>query len=113
MLHNFLEDLANENIVKVAGSYARGEQTKNSDIDFLIKTPRHCILYQDRNENIDKLLRLLNKYGINWNSTRNSYISTIGEENVIETEMEFYEGFYHNKNKLKEVVIQGVRFKTF
>ena len=107
-----LQQLADSNKVLVTGSWARGEQNEDSDIDFLIKTPRHCVIYGDRNENIDFIIKLLDDNGIKWNSTRNCYISTVGEGNNLEREIEFYDGFHRNKNKLKEVEVMGVVFKT-
>ena len=112
-MKQLLEELADSNKVLVAGSYARGEQTENSDLDFLVRTPKNCILYGRRNENIDFVIELLERYKINWESTRNGYISTIGSINNIPIQLEFYDGFYRNKNKLPEVEIMGVKFKTF
>lgn len=111
-MKHILQQLADSNRVLVAGSYARGEQNENSDIDFLIKTPRHCVIYGDRNENIDWVIKFLDDNNIRWNSTRNCYISTIGEDNNLEVQMEFYDGFYRNRKKLKTVDIMGMTFKT-
>ena len=111
-MKKFLKELAQSNKVLIAGSFVRGEQTEDSDIDFFIKTPRHCIIYGDRNENIDFIIALLKKHEINWNSTRTSYISTIGSKNDLPIEMEFYDNFPRNKNRLLEVEIMGVKFKT-
>jgi len=114
MFEQFLLELANDGHFKVAGSYARGEQTSNSDIDFQVATPSECIMYSDRiNTNILFLKQLLKKYNIKWNSTRNDYISTIGEQNAIPVPLEFYTDFHRNKNRIKEgVIISGVIFKT-
>lgn len=112
-MKNILQELADSNKVLVAGSYARGEQTDNSDIDFLIRTPRECIIYGTKNPNTRWIIDLLEKHSISWNSTRNDYISTIGENNRLPIQMEFYDGFYRNKNKLPEVEIMGVKFKTY
>ena len=109
----FLEELADNSNFLVSGSYACGEQTKDSDIDFQIKTPRESVIYGVRNKNIDFLINLLDKYKIKWNSTRNSYISTISEKNNIPIQLEFYDNFYRNKNKFSQVEISGVKFKTY
>src|SRR3990167_4550675 len=95
-----LQELAKSNKVFVAGSFSRGEQTPESDIDFQIKTPKECVLYGGRNPNMVWLIELLDKHGIKWNSTRSGYISTIGENNGLEREIEFYDDFCRNKKKL-------------
>ena len=111
-MEELLQELAKSNKVLVAGSWARGEQNENSDLDFFVKTPKHCILFGDRNENIDWIITLLKKYNVTWNSSRTSYISTIGEKNNLPIQLEFYEGFFKNKNRLKEVEIKKIKFKT-
>ncbi len=111
-INKFLDELQKSNAVLVAGSYARGEETESSDIDFQIKTPKECIIYGIRNPNLDFIIGLLKKYGIKWNSTRTGYISTIGQTNDIPTQMEFYDYFHRNKNRQKSVSIMGVQFRT-
>jgi predicted nucleotidyltransferase len=109
----FLEALAKSGIAKITGSYARNEQTATSDIDFQVTTPRSCVLYGGRNENITKVIELLERHGIAWNSTRTGYISTIGEKNNIEIEMEFYDCFERSRVKVPEVTIMNATFKTY
>ena len=111
-MKKLFEDLATSKIVLIAGSYARGEQTPDSDIDFYIKTPKETRLYGIRNKNIDIVLDILKKHNIAWTSTRNSYISTIGTKNALPIQIEFYDEFYRNAKKLPEVEIMGVKFKT-
>jgi len=112
-MEKLLKELSESGRVLVAGSYARGEQREGSDIDFLVKTPRECTVYGVRNSNIEWVIKLLEKHFIDWNSTRTCYISTIGANNKLQIEMEFYDGFHRNKNKLPEVEIMGVKFKTW
>ena len=111
-MKKLLQELADSGKVLVSGSYAMGTQTNESDIDFFVKIPKECVLYGGLNSNIAWIIQLLEKYGIKWNSTRTSYLSTIGEENDIPIQIEFYDGFYRNKKKLPEVIIEGVTFKT-
>jgi predicted nucleotidyltransferase len=113
MFKELLKELSESNKVLVTGSYARGEQTECSDIDFQIRTPKECILYGSRNKNIDYIIELLDRNDIKWNSTRNGYISTVGEENGAITPLEFYDDFHRSKNKLQEVEILGIKFKTY
>ena len=112
-MEELLKELAESNKVLVAGSYARGKQHEGSDIDFQVRTPKHCIIYGGRNENIDFVINLLEKYKINWESTRNGYISTIGSENDIPIQMEFYTDFHRNRDRIPEVEIMGIKFKTY
>ena len=108
-----LTDLASSGLVLVAGSWARGQQHEGSDIDFYIKVPRRYILYGGRNENVEKVIELLRRHGVRINSTRTGYLSTIGETgNDLKREMEFYDDFSRNKNRLPSVEIMGVNFKT-
>ena len=112
-MKKLLQELSNSNKVKVAGSYATGKQTEFSDIDFQVKTPKECILYGERNKNMDFIKQLLKKYMVRWKSTRTGYITTIGVNNNISLQMEFYDCFHRNKNKLDSVTILGVNFKTY
>lgn len=59
----FLEELAKLNIVKVCGSFARGEQNVNSDIDFQIKDSPKDNMYNDPNRYVEQVKKLLDKYG--------------------------------------------------
>ncbi len=112
----FLEELAKLKIVKVAGSFARGEQNVDSDIDFQIKDSPKDNMYNDPNRNVVAIKKLLNDFGYKWESTRNEYMTTNqiprDENSFLLWHMEFYTGFYPNKNKLKEVEILGTKFKT-
>ena len=112
-MKTILQKLADSGLVKVAGSYATGNQTENSDIDFQVKVPKETVLYNARNHNMQFIVEILEGFGIKWNSTRTGYISTIGEDNNLEIEMEFYDDFHRNKDRLKTVEIMGVEFKTW
>jgi len=59
----FLKELAELKIVKVCGSFARGEQNVNSDIDFKIKDSPKDDMYGDKNRYVEKVKELLDKYG--------------------------------------------------
>lgn len=113
----FLKELAELKIVKVCGSFARGEQNVNSDIDFKIKDSPKDDMYGDKNRYVEKVKELLDKYGYRWESTRPSYMTTNeiprSENNYLLFHMEFSTDFYKNKNKLKEVEILGGKFKTW
>lgn len=114
-MKDLLEKLADSERVLVAGSYARGQQTDASDIDFQIKTPMSCVMYGERNPNVAWVINLLNEHGIKFNSTRTGYLSTIGEDNPnLPIELEFYDDFHRNKDKpFPCVEIMGVNFKIY
>ena len=117
MQQDFLKELAELKIVKVAGSYARGEATTLSDIDFQIKASKQDDMYNEPNRNVVTIKKLLAKYNYKWESTRNGYMSTNSiprnENNDLLIHMEFYEYFYRNKNKLPKVEILCVEFDTW
>lgn len=113
---HFLEELAKLDIVRIAGSYARGEQNIDSDIDFQIKDSPTDNMYNKPNRYVEQIKKLLDKFGYKWESTRNEYMNTNqiprDDNSYLLYHMEFYTGFWKNKNKLKEVEILGVKFKT-
>jgi predicted nucleotidyltransferase len=110
---SLLQELANSNKVLVTGSYAKGNQTECSDIDFKVRIPQATIIYDENNKNLEWIKELLAKYSIKWHSTEVGYITTVKEENGPIIPMEFYEYFDKVKNKLPEVEIMRVKFKTY
>jgi predicted nucleotidyltransferase len=58
----FLNELAELGIVKICGSFARGEQNVDSDIDFKIKESREDNIYNEPNRYIEQVKQLLDKY---------------------------------------------------
>lgn len=113
----FLEELSKLNIVRICGSFARGEQNVDSDIDFKIKDSPKDEMYGDKNRYVEKVKELLAKYNYQWKSTRPGYMTTNSiprdDNNYLLLHMEFSPDFYQNKNKLKEVEILGSKFKTW
>ena len=81
--------------------------------DFQVKTPQACVTYGTKNPNLAWLMDLLLRYGICWTSTRPAYITTIGVPNTLPQELEFYDGFDKSPQKLPQVMIEGVPFKTY
>jgi len=110
---SLLKELSNSNKVLITGSYAKGEQNENSDIDFKVKIPKETIIYNENNKNLEWIKELLAKYSIKWHSTNIGYITTVNEDNDLIIPMEFYEYFNRVKNKLSKVEIMGVNFKTY
>ena len=109
-MKNLIEELYKSKLVKVTGSYADGTQHNDSDIDFFVKEDKEFVEYEDRN--IIKLISILNKFKIKWNSNLPNTISTIGSKNDLEKELEFSNIYRKRKNKLKRVNIYGFEFMT-
>ena len=106
-----LEELKNTGIVKITGSYADGTQTEYSDVDFYIFPDKPDTQFLERR--MLKIIVILNKHNIQWNSTRCGYISTIHSKNKgLPIELEFSDAFDKRKNKLNEVELFGINFKT-
>uniref|UniRef100_A0A6M3IML5 Putative nucleotidyltransferases domain-containing protein n=1 Tax=viral metagenome TaxID=1070528 RepID=A0A6M3IML5_9ZZZZ len=111
MKKEIIETLNKTGLLKITGSYADGTNTENSDIDFYVKPDEIDTPFTERN--MLKIIKVLSDFHIKWNSTRVGYISTIKSNNSLPIEMEFADCFFPRKNKLKEVEIEGVKFKTF
>ena len=108
---DFLNELKDSKLIKVTGSFADKTNNINSDIDFYVKQDSPDTLYSDRN--ILKIINILNKYNIKFDSSVTGYIYTHKMYgNCLPIEIEFSDLFYHRKNRLKEVEIFGVKFKT-
>jgi predicted nucleotidyltransferase len=105
-----LQKLSESKLVKITGSYADETQTAQSDIDFYVKPDKADTPFTERN--MLKIIKILSDFGIKWNSTRVGYISTIKSDNNLPIELEFADCFYPRKNRLKEVEIMGIKFKT-
>ncbi len=110
-LKPILEDLLATKVVKVTGSFADGTQTDESDIDFKVK--------EDHPEarigtNIQKVMEVCERNGIKCRSTESGYIFThrTSGNGHLSRQMEFSDRFIPRPNRLKEVEIEGVVFKT-
>jgi len=110
-MEKLLQKLADTKIVKVTGSFADNTQNENSDIDFYVLPDKPDTEFLHRR--MLKIIKILNKHNIKWNSNFVGYISTINEDNNLPIELEFSHNFKPRKNKLKEVKIMGVAFKTY
>jgi predicted nucleotidyltransferase len=89
-------------IVRLSGSFARGEQHAESDLDFAIKEESPVAKVR----NIDKIKTLLAKYNLKWKSCMTDTIST---ENLSPM-LEFSIHFPRYKQGVKKVF--GIEFKT-
>jgi len=107
-----LEDLGDTGIIKITGSYADGTENEMSDIDFYVLPDKIDTPFSERR--MLKIIEILKKHNINWNSTRNGYISTIHSENKdLPIQLEFCDVFDRRKNRQKQIEIEGVAFKTY
>ena len=120
-MQSILQELSSSGLVKVTGSYADGTQTEDSDIDFQVKIPRETKLYNIRNSNFPKLLDIMKRhnivvfgmpYGFSTIHPNRSELSNINRPKDF-IHMEFADVFRPRKNKLKEVEILGIKFKTY
>lgn len=108
-----LSELADSKLVKVTGSYADGTQTENSDIDFYVKPDSPDYKYAGKERNIVKVKRILDKYKVKMESNMVGYWYSHKSENNIPIQIEFSDLFEKRKNRLKEVNLLGVIFKTY
>ena len=95
----------------MTGSYADGSQTKSSDIDFYVKPDKPDTPYEQRN--IQKIINILNKHGIKWNSTVTGYIFTHKSPNNLHIQLEFSDLYDKRPDKKPNVTIEGYEFKTW
>lgn len=109
----FLKELSESKLVRVTGSYADGTQNYDSDIDFYVKpdNPEYKCLGLKRN--IDKIINILKKYNIKAESDMMGYLHTHKSNNELPIQVEFSDLFSTRKNRLKEVEIMSVKFKTY
>lgn len=110
-MKELLKDLAATKLVRVTGSFADGTQTEESDIDLYLKED-HPERY---GQNIKKIIEIFAKHGVAWRSTIPGYIFThnTSGNGYLARQIEVSDTFKPRKNKLKEVEIEGVLFKTY
>lgn len=111
-MKELIEELAESKLVKVTGSYADNTQNGFSDIDFFVKPDDPDYRNKGKERNMSKIIKILKKYGVNTDSSFPGYIFTHKSENDIPIQLEFSDLFTHRKNRLPEVEIMGVTFKT-
>ena len=112
-MKDLIKELHQTKLVKVTGSFADGTNNENSDIDFWVKEdhPEHKF---PEESNMQKIIKVLEKFNIKWHSSMTGYISTIGESNPeLETELEFSNLWHKRPNKLSSITIKGNQFKTY
>jgi predicted nucleotidyltransferase len=111
-MKKLLEDLQKSKLVKITGSYADGTQGEGSDIDFYVKEDHPEINTYGEKRNIEKVKDILDKHKIKVRSPEIEYWTTYDCGNKLNTNLEFSNMFNKRKNRLKEVYIMGVLFKT-
>lgn len=114
VMSELLKELRDTKLVKVTGSYADGTQNDNSDIDFYVKEDNPEYKRGDGPSNIQKIIAILGKHGVKWQSSVVGYISThkTPGNGFLPTQLEFSDLFDHRPDRLPEVTIEGVTFKT-
>jgi len=113
-MRKLLKELQQSKLVKVAGSYATGLQTADSDIDFYVKPDKPDTDFDKRN--ILTIIEILKKYDIKWVSTDVGYITAFKSDNIhnnLTIALEFSDLFRKNKKKLSKVIIKGIEFTTY
>lgn len=114
-LKSLLEELAATKLVKVTGSYADGTQSDESDIDFKIRDAHPEMSASDPKRPMQRILDIMAKHDIKWRSTLPGYIFThmTSGNGHLPKQLEFSDLFHPRKNRIKEVEIEGVLFKTY
>ena len=103
-----------EPFVIVVGSYARGEETQNSDIDLYIRRRSAKELEEDylgelEEDYMPEIIRVLESNGVEWGSLVIGYVHT---ENL-PLQLEF-SGYFriHKDTEVKKMNILGVYFAS-
>lgn len=112
-MEQLLKELANTRVVRVTGSFADGSYHSRSDIDFYVKPDHPDWKTRNYKRNIEKVLDVLNKFGIDMKSDIVGYIYSHKSNNNLERQIEFSDLFTKRKNRLPEVELYGVKFKTY
>ncbi len=115
-MKSLLQELAESKLVKITGSWADGSQSETSDYDFKLKESKQDIYGDDiLPRPIDTIKGICEKYGVKFKSSFPGSMHThlVSGNGYLQTSMEFSEHFNPRKNKLKEVEILGVKFKTY
>lgn len=113
MFKELLQELQQTKLLRITGSFADGTQHSNSDIDFRVKPDKPDYQFYGEDRNILKIINILKKFNIKWESNCPGYIYTHESNNNLPIQIEFSDLFRPRKNKLKQVEIMGVKFKTF
>lgn len=108
-----LKALRETNLLKITGSYADGTQREDSDIDFYIKPDHPEASFLGKKRNIEVIKEILDQFSITVESTMIGYWFTHKSQNKLPVQLEFSDLFSPRKNKLKEVEIYGIIFKTY
>ncbi len=113
-MKELLQELAQSNLVRITGSFADGTQTEESDIDFKVREDRPD-LPRGQKRNIEKIMEIVERHGVKWRSTETGYIFThrTSGNGYLPRQLEFSDRFEHRPNRLKEVEIEQVKFKTY
>jgi len=112
-MKQLLEELQKSKLVKITGSYADGTQNENSDIDFYVKPDHPEYQLKGLERNIVKVKRIIDKYNIKMKSDMVGYWYSHKSENNLPIQIEFSDLFRPRENRLKEIEIMGVKFKTY
>lgn len=112
-MKELLQELQQSKLIRVTGSYADGTQNSNSDIDFYIKPDHPDWKFKGKERNITKVIEILKKHKVNWQSDAPGYIYSHKSINALPIQIEFSDFFSPRKNKLKQVEIMGIIFKTY
>src|SRR3990167_3191894 len=108
-MEELLKALSETKVVRVTGSFADGTKTSGSDIDFYVKSDHPDSKIRGLERNMEKVLRVLSKFGINMESDIVGYIYSHKTENDLPIQIEFSDLFHPRKNRLPEVEILGVK----
>ena len=113
IMEQLLQKLSESKLVRITGSYADGTQTSNSDIDFYIKPDHPDYKIRGDKRNIEKIKEILDEFKVSVESNMVGYWFTHTVKNNIPLNLEFSDLFRPRERKLKDVIIKGIRFKTY
>jgi predicted nucleotidyltransferase len=112
-----LRELSNSKLVKVTGSYARGNYHVGSDIDFVVK---HAKIKRDGTEGprpITSIIQILENHGVKWDSELVGHVFTPRNLEYMPIPIEFIEEGWlapiPKEEREEEVSIFGCSFKTW
>ncbi|MDG0841284.1 nucleotidyltransferase domain-containing protein [Staphylococcus equorum] len=116
-IQKFLSEI--KDYVIVVGSVAEGTDNNESDIDFYVKTKSECEIDKEIESNnfsadnieetyIDKIIKTLERYNIQWESLFVSYITT----NSLSIQLEFAPIFDIRGKEQSTVKIYGIELES-
>lgn len=100
----FLQELADSNLVRVVGSYARGEAHKFSDLDLYVLKER---------KGMAKIIAIFDKHQVQWESIFIGCVGSPRNSEYMPLPVECSYLFTYLKNRTTPIQIFGVTFLAY